>query len=103
MFTIDTPTTLTTISELRKNAKQTVAASQERPVVLLVDGQPVAALISMEQLRTLQELEENERLARVAARRLQKVRAGEDPLLEHDDFWAAVEARKSGRAVAVGG
>lgn len=100
MFEIDMPTTVATISELRKNAKQTVAASQERPVVVLVDGRPAAALISMEQLQTLQELEENERLARIAARRLVKVQTGEDTLLEHDDFWAAVEARKSGRAVA---
>lgn len=93
MFTVGAGTTIATISELRSNAKQTLAASKTQPVVVIVDGQPAGALISMEKFAELQELEENARIARLAARRLERVRSGEDQLLEHDDFWAAARAR----------
>jgi PHD/YefM family antitoxin component YafN of YafNO toxin-antitoxin module len=100
MFEVDSPTTFASISELRDNAKQTLAASRERPVVVLVDGRPAGALISMEQLHELQEYHENERIARLAARRLAAIRAGSDTLIEHDEFWSKVDARTSKRATS---
>jgi PHD/YefM family antitoxin component YafN of YafNO toxin-antitoxin module len=95
MFTVEAGTTIATISELRTQTRQTLAASQERPVVVLVDGQPAGAMISMADYQRLEEYRENEQLARLAARRLESVRAGQDTLMEHDDFWAAVDARKA--------
>lgn len=97
MFTVDAGTTITTISELRTKAKQTLAASHDRPVVVLVDGQPAAVVISMEEYGRLQEFKENAQIARVAARRLERVRQGEDVLLDHDAFWDAVAERKASR------
>lgn len=98
MFTVEAGTTIATISELRTHTKKTLAASQERPVVVLVDGQPAGAMISMEEYQRLQEYRENEQIAWVAARRLESVRAGQDTLMDHDDFWAAVDARRAASA-----
>ncbi len=100
MFTVDVPTTIASIGELRSNAKRTLEAAQETPVVVLVDGRPVGVIISMEEFAVFQESKESARLARVAGRRLERVRDGEDHLMEHDDFWSAARARKAGGRAA---
>lgn len=85
---------MTTISELKKDTKRTLEASQEGPVYVLRDGKPVAAVVSIEMVEMVNEARENRRLARIAARRLEAIDAGEDGVLDETAFWAAVEQRR---------
>ncbi len=97
MFTVEAGAAVATISELRTHAKQTFEASREQPVVVLVDGQPVGAVVSMEMFALIQEARENRRLASRGAARLDRVRSGTDALMPHDEFWAAAKSRVEGQ------
>ena len=94
MFTVAADSRVTTISELRKDTKKTLAASQEAPVYVLKDGKPVAALVSLEMLEMVNEARENHRLAQIATRRLAAIEAGEDEVMDEPAFWRAVEQRR---------
>lgn len=93
MFTLEADTTIATISELRTKAKDALEASRTRPVVILIDGKPAGAVVSMEMLELVQEARENRQLARIGAARLKRVETGEDALMDHEEFWAEAEAR----------
>jgi Phd_YefM. len=94
MFKVGADSQVTTISDLRKDTKKTLAASREAPVYVLKDGKPVAALVSIELLEMVNEARENRRLAQIAARRLDAIGSGEDELMDEAAFWAAVKKRR---------
>lgn len=94
MFTVGGGSRVTTISELKKDTKKTLEASQEAPVYVLKDGKPVAAVVSIEMVEMVNEARENRRLARIAARRLEAIEAGDDELMDEAAFWAAVKKRR---------
>jgi len=94
MFTVGAESRVTTISELKKNTKKTLEASQEAPVYVLKGGKPVAAVVSMEMVEMVNEAREDRRLARIAARRLEAIESGEEGVLDEAAFWAAVKKRR---------
>ncbi len=94
MFTVRGDSKVTTISELKKDTKKTLEASRESPVYVISDGKPVAAVVSIEMVEMVNEAREDRRLARIAARRLEAIEAGEDRVLDETAFWAAVERRR---------
>lgn len=87
-------TWITTISEFKKEMKKTLEASQDAPVYIIKDGKPVAAVVSIEMMEMVNEAREDRRLARIAARRLDAIEAGEDRVLGEEEFWEAVDKRR---------
>lgn len=94
MFIVGADVRVTTISELKKDTKKTLEASQEGPIYVLRDGKPVAAVVSIEMVELVFEARENERLARLATRRFEAIQSGEDKVMDEPAFWAAVEGRR---------
>ena len=83
---------MATMSDLKTQAKQTLAATKDARIYLLNDGKPVAGLVSLELMGILEEVLEDRALAHVAMQRHAAIESGEDMLLEEDEFFAAAES-----------
>jgi prevent-host-death family protein len=88
----------TTAQARRDLAKVLRTASRGTPVVVTSNGQPLAAVISMEQLRTL-ESSRPETLGEA----IRRIRASLEPeTLDGPDPWADVRDRSPGRDIDLG-
>jgi PHD/YefM family antitoxin component YafN of YafNO toxin-antitoxin module len=85
------------MGDLKTRAKQTIEKAQEKPVYLMRDGEPVAGIVSLAMLELLYEALEERYITAVAQQRLKAVRAGDDELLEEEDFWAQADAIMANR------
>lgn len=89
---------LTTAQARRDWAKVLRTASRGTPVVVTSNGQPVAAVVSIEQLRTLEQAR-----PRTLAEAIQQARSSVNvDDLQGPDPWAAVRDTSSGRDVDLG-
>ena len=96
---------MATMSDLKTQAKQTLAATKDARIYVLNDGKPVAGLVSLELMGILEEVLEDRALAHVAMQRHAAIESGEDTLLEEDEFFAAAEshfAQRSAQGAASG-
>ncbi|MEN9509105.1 MAG: hypothetical protein RLZZ621_1668 [Gemmatimonadota bacterium] len=82
---------IATMGDLKTNAKQTVAATKDARIYLLSDGKPVAGLINLSLMALLEEMLEDEGLARLVAARREAVESGDDQLVGSDEFFASAE------------
>lgn len=89
---------VTTAEARREWAKVLRSAERGTPVEVTRDGVPVAAVVSIDQLRRIEQTQ-RETLSEVVAR----FRSGVDPKdLEGSDPWRDVRDRSSGRDVDLG-
>lgn len=89
---------LTTAQARRDLAKVLRTASRGTPVVVTSNGQPLAAVISMEQLRTLERVR-----PATLGEAIRRVRASLDPAaLDGPDPWADVRDRSPARDIDLG-
>ena len=86
---------LTTAQARRDWAKVLRTASRGTPVVVTSNGQPIAAVVSIDQLRTL-ERARSETLAGAIRRARSSVKVGD---LEGPDPWAGVRDTSAGRDI----
>jgi len=94
MLLIDTPgAAVVTISEVKKDLPGTFKLAKERRIYVTADGQPIGGIVGMETMQLLEEFLPDLELFAVATSRLAAIRAGEDVLLDEDDFRARAEAR----------
>lgn len=92
MFQVQGPAAIATIQDLKTRLKATLDAAQEMPVYVTRGGEPVAGIVSMEMMEILQEALEDRYIGQVAGERLQAIQAGEEELLDEEDFWAQADA-----------
>jgi uncharacterized FAD-dependent dehydrogenase len=88
---------ITSVTDLKKEIKETFETAQEMPVYVTSGNRHVGTIISPEMTELLVEALADRALYDVASSRLEAIRAGEDQLLDEDDFWAhadRVMARK---------
>ena len=86
---------LTTAQARRDWAKVLRTASRGTPVVVTSNGQPIAAVVSIEQLRMLEHAR-SETLAEAIRRARSSVKVGD---LEGPDPWAGVRDTSAGRDI----
>lgn len=89
---------IATMGDLKTNAKQTVAATKDARIYLLSDGKPVAGLINLKLMALLEELLEDEEIAKTVSARLAAVETGADALMDAEAFFSAAERNLSGKA-----
>lgn len=91
---------MASMSDLKSNAKQTLAATKDARIYVLNDGKPVAGLVSLEVMAMIEEFIEDRALTQVAMERHAAIEAGDDALLEEDAFFAAADLHFAKRAAA---
>lgn len=92
---------MATMSDLKTQAKQTLAAAQDARIYVLNDGKPVAGIVSLEIMSLVEDLLEDQALAKVAQERVTAVESGSEALLDEDDFFAQADAMlAAGSAIA---
>lgn len=91
---------IATMSDLKTHAKQTLAATKDARIYVLNDGKPIAGLVSLELMAMIEEFIEDRALAQVAMERHAAIEAGDDALLEEDEFFAAADLHFAKRAAA---
>lgn len=97
MFTVPADSSIATISELKRAPRKTLEASLAGPVYVIIDGKPVAAVVSLEMIGMINEAVEDRRLGRISGERMDAISHDAESLLGEEDFWARVEARRPKR------
>jgi hypothetical protein len=101
MIVIDAPgAAVVTTSELKQDLLGTFKLAAERRIYVTADGQPIGGIVGMETMHLLEEFLPDLELFAAASSRLAATRAGEDALLDEDDFRARAEAHFAANAAA---
>ena len=94
MLIIDAPgAAVVTTSEVKKDLSGTFKLAKERRIYVTSDGQPIGGIVGMATMQLLEEFLPDLELFALASSRWAAIRAGEDALLDEDDFRARAEAR----------
>jgi prevent-host-death family protein len=76
-----------TTTEVRRNLKDVLEQARTSRVYVTNDGELVGGIVSAEMMELLDEVLADREMARVAGQRLEAIHAGQDTLLDEDDFW----------------
>jgi len=81
-----------TTTEVKRDIPGAFKVAEERRVYVTKDGQPIGGLVSMAMMELLEEALADRQIGAVAARRLEAIRAGDDDLIDADEFFTQADA-----------
>jgi PHD/YefM family antitoxin component YafN of YafNO toxin-antitoxin module len=77
-----------TTTEVRRNLKDILEQAKTARVYITNDGELVGGIVGADMMELLDEILADRELTRVAERRLEAIRSGEQKLLDEDEFWS---------------
>ncbi len=77
-----------TTTEVRRNLKDVLEQAKTARVYITNDGELVGGIVGADMMELLDEILADREMVRVAERRLEAIRSGEQKLLDEDEFWS---------------